>query len=83
MDCDNKATIDIAHNLVQHDRTEYVEVDRHFMIKVILEVGLIYVPFFEFEYQLADVLTKVVFSKVDHSSLELAIGHIYAPFFFL
>ena len=27
--CDNKATIDIAHNPVQHDRTKHVEVDRN------------------------------------------------------
>ncbi|KAL0360592.1 UNVERIFIED_CONTAM: Retrovirus-related Pol polyprotein from transposon RE1 [Sesamum radiatum] len=29
--CDNKAAIEIAQNPVQHDRTKYVEVDRHFI----------------------------------------------------
>ena len=29
--CDNKAAINIAHNLVQHDRTKHVEIDRHFI----------------------------------------------------
>ena len=29
--CDNKATISIAHNPVQHDRTKHVEIDRHFI----------------------------------------------------
>ena len=29
--CDNKAAIDISHNLVQHDRTKHVEFDRHFI----------------------------------------------------
>ncbi|RVW80173.1 Retrovirus-related Pol polyprotein from transposon TNT 1-94 [Vitis vinifera] len=29
--CDNKATCDIAHNPVQHDRTKHVEVDRFFI----------------------------------------------------
>ena len=29
--CDNKTAISIAHNLVQHDRTKHVEVDRHFI----------------------------------------------------
>ena len=29
--CDNKTAIDISHNLVQHDRTKYVEVNRHFI----------------------------------------------------
>jgi hypothetical protein len=28
---DNKATIDISHNPVQHDRTKHVEIDRHFI----------------------------------------------------
>nr|GFA12633.1 putative ribonuclease H-like domain-containing protein [Tanacetum cinerariifolium] len=29
--CDNKAAIQIYENLVQHDRTKYIEVDRHFI----------------------------------------------------
>ncbi|BBH02936.1 aldose 1-epimerase family protein [Prunus dulcis] len=29
--CDNKAAIAIVQNLVQHDRTKHVEVDRHFI----------------------------------------------------
>jgi hypothetical protein len=29
--CDNKATIEIAQNPIQHDRTKHVEVDRHFI----------------------------------------------------
>lgn len=37
--CDNKSTINIAHNLVQHERTKHVEIDRHF-IKEKLECGL-------------------------------------------
>jgi hypothetical protein len=28
--CDNKAAINIANNLVQHDRTKLVEIDRFF-----------------------------------------------------
>ena len=28
---DNKATISIAQNPVQHDRTKHVEIDRHFI----------------------------------------------------
>ena len=38
--CDNKATIAISHNLVQHDRTKYVEVDQNF-IKQNLEENII------------------------------------------
>ena len=29
--CDNKSTINIAHNPVQHDRTKHIEIDRHFI----------------------------------------------------
>ena len=28
--CDNKTTINITYNLVQHDMTKYVEIERHF-----------------------------------------------------
>ena len=38
--CDNKATIDVAHNPVQYDRTKHVKVDRHF-IKQNLEAKII------------------------------------------
>lgn len=38
--CDNKATISIAHNLVQHNKTKQVEIYRHF-IKEKLEAGVI------------------------------------------
>lgn len=41
---DNKSTINIAHNLVQHDRTKHVEVDQHF-IKEKLKSGLVCTPY--------------------------------------
>ena len=40
----NKSTINIAHNLVQHNLTKHVEVDRHF-IKDKLESGLRCTPY--------------------------------------
>lgn len=42
--CDNIAAINIAHNLVLHDRMKHVKIDRHF-IKEKLEKGIIYTPF--------------------------------------
>ncbi|TYK23127.1 Cysteine-rich RLK (receptor-like protein kinase) 8 [Cucumis melo var. makuwa] len=42
--CDNKVTISIANNPVQHDRTKHVEIDRHF-IKEILDSGSICIPY--------------------------------------
>ena len=56
---DNKSTINIAHNPVQHDRTKHVEVDKHF-IKEKLDSGIIYTPFVSTGNQLANVLTKVL-----------------------
>lgn len=29
--CDNESAISIAHNLVQHDRTKHIEIDKHFI----------------------------------------------------
>ena len=55
--CDNKVVIAIAHNPVLHDRTEHVELDKHF-IKEKLENGLIVVPYIPMVEQVANVLTK-------------------------
>lgn len=57
--CDNKASISISENHVQHDRTKHVEIDRHF-IKEKLEGGIIELSFVRSEDQLADILTKAV-----------------------
>ena len=42
--CDNRATIDISQNPVQHDCIKHVEVDRHF-IKEKLDASLVSFPF--------------------------------------
>jgi hypothetical protein len=55
--CDNKAVINISHNLVQHDRTKYIEIDRYF-IKEKIEAKIISMPFVQSNEQLANVLTK-------------------------
>lgn len=56
---DDKATITIAHNSVQHDRTKHVEIDGHFM-KEKLSLGLICTPYVSTRDQMANVLTKDV-----------------------
>ena len=40
---DNKSAINIAHNMIQHDRMKHVEVVRHF-IKKMIDSGLITIP---------------------------------------
>ena len=54
---DNKTTINIANNLVQHDKTKHVEIDKHF-IKEKLKSGLIRMPFMSTNEQLANIFTK-------------------------
>ena len=77
--CDNKATIDISHNLIQHDRTKHVEVDRHF-IKQNLEEKIIQFPFVKSEDQLADILAKAISSRTFNDSLDkLGAIDIYTP----
>jgi hypothetical protein len=67
--CDNKAAIDISHNLIQHDRTKHVEIDRHF-INQNLETKTIRFSFVKSKDQLTDLLTKAVDSKEFHNSLD-------------
>ena len=54
--CDNKATIDISDNLVQHYQTKHVKVDRHF-IKEKIE-GAIHMSYVPTSEQTVDVLAK-------------------------
>ena len=76
--CDNRAAIQIAQNLVQHDQTKHVEIDIHF-IKEKFEAKIIKLLFVKSEDQLADVLTKAVSSRMFYNSLgKLGIENIYA-----
>lgn len=77
--CDNKSAISIAQNPVQHDRTKHVEIDRHF-IKERLENGDICIPFVPSSEQLADVLTKGLFTTMFEGFLsKLGMIDIYSP----
>lgn len=77
--CDNKATISIAYDHVQHDRTKPVEIEWHF-IKDHLKSRCICTPFIQTKYQLTDVSTKWL-SGAQFSYLvnKLGILNIYSP----
>ena len=55
--CDNKVAISIANNTFQHDRTNHVEIDCHF-IKERLVSGSICISYIPSSQQVVDVLTK-------------------------
>ena len=64
--CGNKAAISIAHDPVLHDRTKYIEVDRHF-IKEKIESGKICLSYIPTTQQIADILTKGLDTKKNSS----------------
>ena len=77
--CDNKATCDISHNPVQHDRTKHMEVDR-FFIKEKFDEKFVELSKIRSEDQLANILTKAVSSRVFSKFLgKLGMCDIYAP----
>lgn len=77
--CDNKSTINIAHNPAQHDCTKHIEVDMHF-IKEKLDSCLICTPFVHTKNQLADILTKGLSNKNFWSLVDkLGMDDIYSP----
>ncbi|RDX82653.1 Copia protein, partial [Mucuna pruriens] len=55
--CKKKSAINIAYNSKQHDRTKYIQIDRHF-IKEKLEGGQMCMSYVPLQQQLVDVLTK-------------------------
>ena len=76
---DNKSIINIAHNPVQHDRTNHIEIDRHF-IKEKLDSRLISTPYVSTNRQLADILTKGLNGSIFQASLsKLGMKNIYSP----
>ena len=76
---DNKAACDIAHNLVQHDRIKYIEVDR-FFIKKKLDLKIVELPRIKSKDQLANILTKTISYRSYSSFLgKLDMCNIYAP----
>jgi hypothetical protein len=75
----SKAAISIAHNLVQHDRTKYIEIDRHFIKEKPMEGSLV-VSHVVSEKQLAYVFTKGLGNRPYHTIVcKLGMRDIFAP----
>ncbi|GJX09264.1 retrovirus-related pol polyprotein from transposon TNT 1-94 [Tanacetum coccineum] len=55
--CDNKSSIALCCNNVQHSRLKHINIRHHF-IKEQVENGVVELYFFILEYQLADIFTK-------------------------
>ena len=77
--CDNKVVIPIAHNPILHDRTKYIEVDKHF-IKEKIENVLICVSYVPSAQQVANILTKGLHKgQFELLVNKLAMEDIYKP----
>ena len=72
---DNKVAISIANNLVQHDRTKHVVIDRHFT-KERLDNDSICIPYIP----VADILIKRLLKQsFDSFVSKLGLIDIYIP----
>lgn len=77
--CDNKSTINITHNPVQHDHTKHVKVDRHF-IKEKLKSDLICTLFVPTRSQLTDLLTKgLLGTSFQRLTSKLGMDNVHSP----
>ena len=77
--CDNKATISIAADLVQHDRTKHVEINQHF-IKERSDNGSICIQHIPSNQQVSDVLSKELLKQnFDFCVSKLGLIDIYVP----
>ena len=75
---DNKLVINITLNSEQYDRRKHVEVDRHF-IKKMLESGLICTLFVSSRRQLTNVLIKSLVSTTFQTIIsKVEMNNIYS-----
>jgi len=76
---DNKSTISIAYNSVQHDKIKHIELDRHFT-KEKLDSGMICTQYESTQNQLAHILTKGLNCiNLETIISKLGMGNTYPP----
>lgn len=77
--CDNNVIISITYNLVQHDQTKHIEIDRHFINEKI-DSSILYLPCVPFTQQTSDILTKSLERMTfEYLIRKLDMIDIYAP----
>jgi hypothetical protein len=60
---DNKMVIGISHNLIQHNRTKHLEIDRHFINKK-LDSHIISLPFVSYVEHIASKQFEEMLEKI-------------------
>ena len=60
--CDNTSAINLSKNPIQHSRTTYIEIRRHFLCDHV-QKGDICLEFINTDKQLADIFTKPLSEK--------------------
>lgn len=61
--CDNKFTLQIAHNPVMHDHTKHIAIDCHFTREKVLE-GLLHLVYIPTAQELVYIFTKTLPSSI-------------------
>ncbi|GJZ94414.1 hypothetical protein Tco_0666617 [Tanacetum coccineum] len=59
MYCDNKSSIALCCNNMQHSRSKHIDIRHHFIIELV-EKGVVELYFVRTEYQLVDIFTKAL-----------------------
>ena len=77
--CDNQVALHITSNLVFHERTKHIEVDRRF-IREMIASGCVAISFVNSNDQLAEIFTKSLRgSRIKYICNKLGAYNIYAP----